>query len=99
MMGTIREITTLLQAFQEGYTRRDASQVDAFMDLFTDHCEVIGANGIKPGVDEWYTSCTRPLAGNSPRSTSRSQPSTFQTCAFWMSTSRPHSHYHLEDQS
>jgi len=56
MMDTLREITTLLQAFQEGYTRRDVSQVDAFMDLFADDCEVIGTNGIRPGVDEWYTS-------------------------------------------
>ena len=50
MMDTIREITTLLQAFQEGYTRRDVSQVDAFMDLFTDDCEVIGINFSFPTV-------------------------------------------------
>ena len=49
------EIRALLQAFQDGYTRRDLTQVDAFMTLFTEHAEVIGTNGVAPGVDEWYT--------------------------------------------
>jgi ketosteroid isomerase-like protein len=48
------EIRSLLQAFQEGYTRRDTSQVDAFMELFTTDAEVIGTNGVKPGESEWY---------------------------------------------
>jgi len=48
------EIRLLLQAFQDGYTRRDVTQVDAFMTLFTDDAEVIGTNGVAPGVDEWY---------------------------------------------
>jgi ketosteroid isomerase-like protein len=48
------EIRSLLQAFQDGYTRRDISQVDSFMELFTADAEVIGTNGVKPGVDEWY---------------------------------------------
>jgi hypothetical protein len=48
------EIRTLLQTFQDGYTRRDLAQVDAFMELFTPDVEVIGTNGVKPGVDEWY---------------------------------------------
>lgn len=48
------EIRSLLQAFQEGYTRRDLAQVDPFMTLFTDDAEVIGTNGVAPGVDEWY---------------------------------------------
>jgi len=48
------EIRSLLQTFQDGYIRRDTSQVDAFMELFTPDAEVIGTNGIKPGVDEWY---------------------------------------------
>ncbi len=55
-MNSEQEIRTLLQAFQDGYTRRDLAQVDAFMELFTSDCEVIGTNGIKPGSDEWYTS-------------------------------------------
>ena len=48
------EIRSLLQIFQEGYTRRDGTQVDAFMTLFTEDAEVIGTNGVAPGVDEWY---------------------------------------------
>lgn len=48
------EIRSLMQAFQEGYTDRDLTQVDSFMELFTIDAEVIGTNGQKPGVDEWY---------------------------------------------
>jgi hypothetical protein len=48
------EIYSLLQAFQDGYTRREISQVDSFMELFTADVEVIGTNGVKPGLDEWY---------------------------------------------
>lgn len=48
------EIRSLLQSFQDGYTGRDTSQVDSFMELFSDEAEVIGTNGIKPGMDEWY---------------------------------------------
>ncbi len=53
------EIRALLQTFQDGYTHRDLSQVDAFMELFAPEAEVIGTNGVKPGMDEWYmTSAT-----------------------------------------
>ncbi len=55
-MNPQQEIHALLQKFQDGYTRRDVTQVDAFMELFTPEAEVIGTNGVKPGVDEWYTS-------------------------------------------
>jgi ketosteroid isomerase-like protein len=48
------EIRQLLQKFQEGYIHRDLTQVDSFMELFTSDAEVIGTNGVKPGVDEWY---------------------------------------------
>ena len=48
------EIRQLLQKFQDGYIHRDVAQADAFMDLFTADCEVIGTNGVRPGVDEWY---------------------------------------------
>jgi hypothetical protein len=50
------EIDALLQSFQDGYTRRDVNQLETFMELFTEDAEIIGTNGIKPGVDEWYTS-------------------------------------------
>jgi ketosteroid isomerase-like protein len=53
-MNLTDEIRSLLQTFQDGYTHRDASEVDAFMQLFTEDAEVIGTNGVKPGVDEWY---------------------------------------------
>ena len=55
-MNPQEEISLLLQTFQDGYTRRDISRVDTFMELFTSDAEVIGTNGVKPGVDEWYTS-------------------------------------------
>jgi hypothetical protein len=48
------EIRLLLQTFQDGYFRRDVSQTDAFMQWFTTEAEVIGTNGVRPGVDEWY---------------------------------------------
>lgn len=55
-MDQKQEIRALLQAFQDGYTHRDINQVDAFMTLFCVDAEVIGTNGVKPGVDEWYLS-------------------------------------------
>ena len=53
-MTSHEEIRSLLETFQEGYTRRDLTQVDPFMTLFTEDAEVIGTNGVAPGVDEWY---------------------------------------------
>ena len=54
-MNSQQEIRSLLQSFQDGYTRRDVTQLDAFMELFTPNAEVIGTNGVRPGEDEWYT--------------------------------------------
>jgi hypothetical protein len=54
--NSIPEIQVLLAAFQEGYTRRDISRLNAFMELFTNDVEVIGTGGITPGKGEWYTS-------------------------------------------
>ena len=48
------EIRLLMQKFQDGYTKRDITQVDAFMELFTEDAEVIGTNGLKPREGEWY---------------------------------------------
>ena len=53
-MNSQDEIRLLLQTFQDGYTHRDLTQVDTFMKLFSDDAEVIGTNGVAPGVDEWY---------------------------------------------
>ena len=49
-------VRQVLQRFQDGYTQRDLSRVDEFMQLFSSDAgvEVIGTNGIQPGVDEWY---------------------------------------------
>jgi hypothetical protein len=54
LMNANDEIRVLLQVFQDGYTRRDLSQTDTFMELFTEDAEVIGTNGVRPGRDEWY---------------------------------------------
>lgn len=48
------EIRLLMRRFQDGYTKRDLTQVDSFMELFMEDAEVIGTNGIKPDSGEWY---------------------------------------------
>jgi hypothetical protein len=53
-MNSHEEIRLLLERFQEGYTRRDVSQTDAFMELLTADAEVIGTNGVRPASGEWY---------------------------------------------
>ncbi|HSD83720.1 MAG TPA: hypothetical protein VLG46_07670 [Anaerolineae bacterium] len=52
----IERVRLTLQRFQDGYTQRDVARLDEFMQLFADGAgvEVIGTNGIRPGVDEWY---------------------------------------------
>jgi len=54
MLNDQEQIRTLLHVFQDGYTRRDLSILDNFLELFTGDIECIGTNGVKPGVDEWY---------------------------------------------
>jgi hypothetical protein len=53
-MNPEAEIRTLLQQFQDGYTRRDLDQAAACMALFVADTEVIGANGIEPALEQWY---------------------------------------------
>jgi hypothetical protein len=50
-----KEVRTLLAKFQEGYTRRDQSYLDEFMELFVkgNELEVIGTNAVEPGEGEW----------------------------------------------
>jgi hypothetical protein len=52
---TIASIRAVLQQFQEGYTHRDTSKLDSFMDLFTPDAdtEVIGTGAIDSNSDEW----------------------------------------------
>lgn len=52
---TIDEVRSLLQQFQDGYSARDVSKVDQFMELFgpDESLEVIGTGGVTPGKDEW----------------------------------------------
>lgn len=67
LRNTANEIRSLLQAFQDGYTQRDLKSVDSFLQLFTAEVEVIGTNGVRPGVDEWYidrTSARELIAGD-----------------------------------
>ena len=51
----INQVRALLQKLQDGYSRRDAAELDAFMELFvqSDELEVIGTNAVSPGQDEW----------------------------------------------
>lgn len=51
---TIEQVRAVLQRFQDGYTQRDVSRLDAFMTLFAAGAEVIGTNGVRPGEGEWY---------------------------------------------
>jgi uncharacterized damage-inducible protein DinB len=55
-VSAVDEVRFVLQQFQAGYTRRDAAALDEVMQLFADDAglEVIGTNGARPGVDEWY---------------------------------------------
>ena len=46
--------TALLQAFQQGYTDRNTAKLDEFMTMFTEDAELIGTNGQRPGIVEWY---------------------------------------------
>ncbi len=51
----LEDIKAVLQRFQDGYIRRDVTDLDAFMQLFWDDAEleVIGTGAVDPGDDEW----------------------------------------------
>jgi len=51
----IDQVRALFQRFQDGYTKRDVTELDAFMALFVagDEIEVIGTNTVAPGQGEW----------------------------------------------
>lgn len=51
----IEAIRIVLSQFQEAYTRRDPAGWKEFEQLLADEdLEVIGTNGSRPGVEEWY---------------------------------------------
>ncbi len=51
----VSAVRAVLQAFQDGYVKRDLRTLDAFMELFVrdDDLEVIGTGAIDPGVFDW----------------------------------------------
>ena len=53
-MDEKQKIRELLKIFQDGYTKRDVKNLEKFMELFTPDVEIIGTNGVKPGIEEWY---------------------------------------------
>lgn len=53
-MDEKQNIRELLNAFQDGYAKRDVKNLEKFMELFTPDVEIIGTNGVKPGIEEWY---------------------------------------------
>ena len=57
----LAQVVLALERFQEGYTRRDSSRLDAYMELFCDDAdlEVIGTGAVAPGEGEW---CLGPEA-------------------------------------
>jgi hypothetical protein len=55
-MSEAEEVRNLLQKFQDGYTARDVTQVEAFMELFvkSDEIELVGVGATKRGSNEWF---------------------------------------------
>ena len=51
-----QEVRAILQKFQDGYTTRDKSKLDEFMELFapTDEIELIGVGASERGGNEWF---------------------------------------------
>jgi len=55
MSEAVEEVRQALAQFQEYYTRRDAAQLEAFLQMLADEdLEVIGTNASTPGQDEWH---------------------------------------------
>lgn len=55
-MNQIESVRGVLQRFQDGYTARDLSKLDEFMQLFvqSDEIEMIGVGASKRGGPEWF---------------------------------------------
>ena len=54
-LTTLEEIRAVLQEFQDGYTRRNTSTLESFMELFSSDkdIEIIGTGALEPGQGEW----------------------------------------------
>jgi hypothetical protein len=54
-MAAFEDVRSVLEKFQEGYSRRNLEELDSFMELFAPEAdiELIGTGGIDPGEDEW----------------------------------------------
>ena len=55
-MSEAEEVRGVLQKFQDGYTARDVTEVEAFMELFvkSDEIELVGVGATKRGRNEWF---------------------------------------------
>jgi len=56
MGDSVTEVRNVLQRFQDGYTARDLTTLDDFMDLFvsSDDAELIGIGASTRGGNEWF---------------------------------------------
>lgn len=56
MSDSRQEVRKVLQRFQDGYTARDSSRLDSFMDLFAaiEETEMIGISAAVRGENEWF---------------------------------------------
>jgi hypothetical protein len=54
-LAAFEDVRSVLDKFQEGYTRRNLEELDSFMELFAPEAdiEMIGTGGIDPGDEEW----------------------------------------------
>ena len=54
-------VRSTLQKFQDGYTARDVTKLDEFMQLFVqdESIEMIGVGASKRAADEWFEELAR----------------------------------------
>ena len=60
VQAEIKQVREVLQKFQDGYTAREKSNLDEFMELFapTDEIELIGVGASERGGNEWFNGRT-----------------------------------------
>jgi hypothetical protein len=58
---SVAEVRSTLQKFQDGYTARDVSKLDEFMQLFVqdESIEMIGVGASKRDANEWFEGLSR----------------------------------------